>query len=91
MSPDTVISLGQQAMWVVVMLTAPLLLSALLVGVLIGMLQAATQINEMTLTFIPKLMVVAVVLIVAGPWMLQLISEYTQELFEMLPSLIRYQ
>ncbi len=88
MDPDLVVSVGQQAMKVMVLLAAPLLLSALAVGLLIGMLQAATQINEMTLSFIPKLMIVAVVLAVAGPWMLRLISDYTQELIESLPHLV---
>lgn len=88
MDPDLVISVGQQAMKVMVLLAAPLLLTALAVGLLIGMLQAATQINEMTLSFIPKLMVVAAVLALAGPWMLQLIADYTQELIESLPHLV---
>lgn len=88
MDPDLVVSVGQQAMKVMVLLAAPLLLSALAVGLLIGMLQAATQINEMTLSFIPKLMIVAAVLAFAGPWMLQLISDYTQELIESLPHLV---
>ncbi|GAB4356685.1 MAG: flagellar biosynthesis protein FliQ [Gammaproteobacteria bacterium] len=88
MDPDLVIFVGQQAMKVMVLLTAPLLLTALAVGLLIGMLQAATQINEMTLSFIPKLMVVAAVLAIAGPWMLQLLVDYTRELIESLPHLV---
>lgn len=88
MDPDLVITMGQQAMKVMVLLAAPLLLSALAIGLLIGMLQAATQINEMILSFIPKLMVVAVVLAVAGPWMLRLISDYAQELIESLPRIV---
>ena len=73
MTPETVISIGQQALWVTMMLGAPLLLSALGVGLLVGMFQAATQINEMTLSFIPKLLILVAALIVAGPWMLSVI------------------
>ncbi len=70
------------------MLAAPLLLSALAVGLLIGMFQAATQINEMTLSFIPKLITLAVALAVAGPWMLSLIMNFTRELITSIPYLI---
>ena len=88
MDADLVITIGQQALKVMVLLAAPLLLSALLVGLLIGMLQAATQINEMTLSFIPKLMVLVAVLAIAGPWMLGVITDYTQDLIESLPVLV---
>ncbi len=88
MDPDLVLTVGQQAMQVMVLLAAPLLGSALLVGLLIGMLQAATQINELTLSFIPKLMAVAAVLMVGGPWMLRLIVDYTRQLIESLPTLV---
>ena len=67
MTPETVLTLGRQALEVTVMLAAPLLLSALVVGLLVGMLQAATQINEMTLSFIPKLGVLALALLAASP------------------------
>jgi len=88
MTPESVLAVGQQALAVTAMLAAPLLLSALAVGLLIGMLQAATQINEMTLSFIPKLIVLALALTVAGPWMLQLIMSFTRRMFENIPSLI---
>jgi len=88
MDADLVVTVGQQAMKVMVLLAAPLLLSALIVGLLVGMLQAATQINEMTLSFIPKLMVVVVVLAIASPWMLGVIVDYTQELIENLPMMV---
>jgi len=88
MTPESVVSIGQQAIQVMVMLAAPLLLSALLVGLLIGMLQAATQINEMTLSFIPKLIIVVVALWLAGPWMLSLIMSYTSTLVVSIPELI---
>lgn len=88
MNADTVIELGRQAMNVTVMLSAPLLLSALAAGLAIGMFQAATQIQDMTLSFIPKLVVLVVVLGVAGPWMLGQLLDYTRQLFTMIPSLV---
>ena len=83
-----VVTIGQQALQVMVMLAAPMLLSALLVGLFVGMLQAATQINEMTLSFIPKLIVLVAALWVSGPWMLNLISSYTTRLISDIPLLI---
>ncbi|MFQ3199498.1 MAG: flagellar biosynthetic protein FliQ [Zhongshania sp.] len=88
MNADTVIELGRQAMNVTILLAAPLLLSALAAGLAIGMFQAATQIQDMTLSFIPKLVVLVVVLGVAGPWMLGNLLDYTRQLFSMIPSLV---
>ena len=88
MTPETVTTIGQQAMWVTMMIASPLLLSALAVGLFVGMFQAATQINEMTLSFIPKLFVLVMALVGAGPWMLSVIMNYTQQLFDQIPSLI---
>lgn len=88
MTPEMVTTIGQQALWVTMLLAAPLLVSALAVGLLVGMFQAATQINEMTLSFIPKLFVLVLALVVAGPWMLGLIVNYTRQLMEQIPSLI---
>ncbi|HLT90950.1 MAG TPA: flagellar biosynthesis protein FliQ [Woeseiaceae bacterium] len=88
MSPETVTTIGQQALWVTMLIAAPMLLSALAVGLLVGMFQAATQINEMTMSFIPKLLVLVVALVVAGPWMLGLIVDYTRRLIEQIPMLI---
>ena len=88
MTPESVISIGQQALWVTMLLAAPLLLSALAVGLLVGMFQAATQINEMTMSFIPKLLVLVLALVVAGPWMLTIIVNYTKQLMTQIPSLI---
>ena len=88
MNADLVIEIGQQALWITTLLLAPLLISALAAGLLIGMFQAATQINEMTLTFIPKLAVVAVALALFGPWMLDLILDFTRELILNIPELI---
>ena len=88
MTPETVTTIGQQALWVTMMIASPLLGSALAVGLLIGMIQAATQINEMTLSFIPKLLVLVLSLVVAGPWMLSVIVNYTKQLMAQIPSLI---
>ena len=88
MTPETVTTIGQQALWVTMMIAAPLLLSALAVGLLVGMFQAATQINEMTLSFIPKLLVLVLALVMAGPWMLSVIVNYSRQLFAQIPSLI---
>ena len=88
MTPESVITIGQQALQVIVLLSAPLLLSALLVGLFIGMLQAATQINEMTLSFIPKLIMLVAALWIAGPWMLELITTYATRLISDIPHMI---
>lgn len=88
MTPDSVISIGQQALTVTTLLAAPLLLSALAAGLIIGMFQAATQINEMTLSFIPKLLVLVVALYVAGQWMLNLLVGYSTTLITSIPQLI---
>ncbi|MGB5626828.1 MAG: flagellar biosynthesis protein FliQ [Woeseiaceae bacterium] len=88
MTPETVTTIGQQALWVTIMIAAPLLGSALAVGLFVGMIQAATQINEMTLSFIPKLLVLVMALVVSGPWMLSVIVNYTRQLMEQIPSLI---
>ncbi|MFK8053579.1 MAG: flagellar biosynthesis protein FliQ [Woeseiaceae bacterium] len=88
MTPESILSIGQQALWVTFAISSPLLLSALLIGLLVGMLQAATQINEMTLSFIPKLMVLGLALMVGGPWILATITDFTRQLFLNIPSMI---
>lgn len=88
MTQDAVLDIGHQALWLTVMLAAPLLLAALAVGLLIGVLQAATQINEMTLSFIPKLLALAAAVALSGPWMLRLVVQFTAGLFESIPLLI---
>ncbi len=88
MTPESVLSLSQQALQLALMLAAPLLLVSLAVGLLIGLFQAATQINEMTLSFIPKLLALAATLTLAGPWMLQLLVEFTRRLLEGIPGAI---
>jgi len=88
MSPETVVTVGRQALEVTLMLAAPLLLTALAVGLIVGIFQAATQINEMTLSFIPKLLAMAAVLAITGPWMLRTLVEYTRGLIESIPGMI---
>jgi len=87
-TPEQVIAYGREALLLALMISAPLLLTALGVGVIVGLFQAATQINEMTLSFIPKAMAMAAVLVVAGPWMLRLLVEYTRRLIESIPGLV---
>ena len=88
MTPDSVLDIGQSALEATTVLGAVILVPALLVGLVVAMFQAATQINEMTLTFIPKLIIVVVVLMAAGPWMLRVIMNFTIALFESIPELI---
>lgn len=88
MNPETVLAIGRHALEITILLAAPLLIVALMVGLLVGVFQAATQINEQTLSFIPKLLAMAVALMIAGPWMLKLIVSYTRELFEGIPGLL---
>jgi flagellar biosynthetic protein FliQ len=88
MTPETVMDLGRQALEMTLMLSGPLLLAALVTGLIISIFQAATQINEQTLSFIPKLVVMFITLVVAGPWMLQIMIDYIRRLFESIPQII---
>jgi flagellar biosynthesis protein FliQ len=88
MNPESVMTLGQQALEITVMVSAPLLLAALVTGLVVSIFQAANQINEMTLSFIPKLLGIAATLVLAGPWMLKQLVGYTHMLIESIPSLI---
>ena len=88
MTPETVMTLGERALELTALVSAPLLISALAVGLIIGMFQAATQIQEMTLSFIPKLLVMGIALAVSGPWILQTLVTFTRRLFLSVPSLI---
>jgi flagellar biosynthetic protein FliQ len=89
MTPETVVTIGQQALQMTILVASPLMLAALLTGLLVSIFQAATSINEMTLTFIPKLIVMFIVLILAGPWMIDTMTGYMRELFSSIPQLIR--
>ncbi|MFP4079560.1 MAG: flagellar biosynthesis protein FliQ [Ectothiorhodospira sp.] len=88
MNQDIVIDVGQHALMIIIMLSAPVLLTGLAVGLLIGMLQAATSIQEMTLSFIPKLLAMFLALIVFGSWMLDLLVDYVLRLYDAIPGLI---
>lgn len=88
MTPESVMDLAYQGMRITLFMAGPLLLTALLVGLLISLFQAATQINEMTLSFIPKILAVFTVLVLAGPWMIKLIVDFTRELFTNIPRMI---
>ncbi len=88
MTPEVISIIAQDTVLVAVKLIAPILLSSLAVGLLVAMFQAATQINEQTLTFIPKLAMVIIVLMLAGPWMLQVVIDYFQTLVRQIPELI---
>ncbi|MFA5985187.1 MAG: flagellar biosynthesis protein FliQ [Methylococcaceae bacterium] len=88
MTPETIYDLGQQAMVITAKLAMPILLPSLLVGLIIAMFQAATQINESTLTFVPKVIVTALILLILGPWMLQNGLDYFQDLVREIPHLI---
>ena len=88
MSPEAVVSLGQQALWVMFLVSLPLLGVALVVGLLVSLLQAATQLNEMTLSFVPKILGIGIALVVAGPWMLHVMMDYTIGLLQSIPHLL---
>jgi len=85
MTPETVMTIGRQALELTLLVSAPLLLTALVIGLFVSIFQAATQINEMTLSFIPKLLGMFVVLIIAGPWMIEMLLDYMQRLFASIP------
>ena len=88
MGPETVLDVGRDALWMTVLLAGPLLGAALAVGLLIGIFQAATQIQEMTLSFIPKLLGLVVALFIAGPWMIQVLVTFSKRLITGIPGLI---
>ena len=88
MTPEMVLTLTQQALQVTVLISAPMLGAALITGLLVSLFQAATQINEMTLSFIPKLLVLILVLVLAGPWMMTMMLDYMRRLFTSIPGMI---
>lgn len=88
MTPTTVVDIGRDAVEVLLIVSAPMLGAALVTGLIVSIFQAATQVNEMTLSFIPKLIAVFVVIIVGGPWMISLMTEYIRRLYSSIPSLI---
>ncbi len=88
MTPEAVITIGQQAIEMTLMISAPLLLTALVIGLVVSIFQAATQINEMTLSFIPKLLGIFMVLILTGSWMINMMVDYIQRLFSNIPWMV---
>jgi len=88
MNAQSVITLGQQALYVMLMIASPMLVAALVVGLIVSILQAATQINEMTLSFIPKLVAILAALVIAGPWIVTYFVDYVRRLFESIPAAI---
>jgi len=89
MTPESVMTLGRHAMEVTLMIAAPMLLTALIIGLLVSIFQAATQINEATLSFIPKLVGVFLALIIAGPWMLGIMVDYMRLMFSGIPAMVQ--
>ncbi|TAH51324.1 MAG: flagellar biosynthesis protein FliQ [Betaproteobacteria bacterium] len=88
MTPTAVVELGRQAIEITLMVSAPLFLAALVTGLIVSIFQAATQINEMTLSFVPKLVVMFVTLVLAGPWMITTLTDFMRRLFESIPAMI---
>ncbi len=88
MTPESIMAMGFQAIKVGLMIAAPLLLASLVTGLLVSILQASTQINEMTLSFIPKILTIVVVVIALGPWMLGIFLDYMRTLFSSLPNVL---
>jgi flagellar biosynthetic protein FliQ len=89
MTPESVMTLGRHAMEVTLMIAAPMLLASLVVGLLVSIFQAATQINESTLSFIPKLVAVFAALVVSGPWVLSVIIDYMHEMISGIPAMVQ--
>jgi len=88
MTPESVMSMGRHAMEITLLIAAPMLLVALAIGLVVSIFQAATQINEMTLSFIPKLVGIFIALMVAGPWMLSVMLDYMRQMFTNIPNMI---
>ncbi|MDB5799905.1 MAG: flagellar biosynthetic protein FliQ [Rhodocyclales bacterium] len=88
MTPTTIIALGREALYIALLIAAPMFVAALATGLIISILQAATQINEATLSFVPKLVIMFGTLIMVGPWMITLLTDYIRRLFESIPGII---
>ncbi len=87
MTEQTVIDIGTKAVWTAILVSAPVLLAALSMGVLISVIQAATQIQEQTLSFVPKILMITIALIITGPWVLEIMTGFTRELFNGIPGI----
>ena len=88
MTPTTVIEIGRNALEITLLISAPLFIAALVTGLIVSIFQAATQINEATLSFVPKLVAIFITLIVAGPWMITTMTDYMRRLYESIPTVI---
>jgi len=88
MTPEIIMTIGQRALEITLLLAAPMLLAALIIGLLVGVFQAATQINEMTLSFIPKLLAMCGVLVLLGPWLIGIMVDYIRQLIGQIPGLV---
>lgn len=88
MTPTTVVEIGRNALEITLMISAPLFLAALITGLIVSIFQAATQINEATLSFVPKLVAIFITMIVAGPWMITMMTDYMRRLYESIPGMI---
>ena len=89
MTEEIILKLGQDALKTTAMLAAPMLITTLVVGLGVSIFQALTQINEATLTFVPKMIIVAIVFVIAGPWMIDVMTHYTATLFESISTIVR--
>lgn len=89
MTPETVLTIGQEAVKTMLLLSAPLLICSLVVGLMVSIFQAVTQINEATLSFVPKIVAIVVTLIIAGPWMIDVMSRFTTTLFDNIVTYVR--
>ncbi|MFH0934169.1 MAG: flagellar biosynthesis protein FliQ [Pseudomonadota bacterium] len=88
MTPESVMTIGQQAIEMTIMVSAPMLLTALVIGLIVSIFQAATQINEMTLSFIPKLLGIFAAMLIAGPWMVGMLQDFMTRLFSSIPYMV---
>jgi flagellar biosynthetic protein FliQ len=88
MTPDVAVNIWREAMWLIVLLVAVIVMPSLLIGLVISTFQAATQINEQTLSFLPRLLTTLIVIIITGPWLLRRIMEFTEQLVLNIPMLI---
>lgn len=87
MTPQMIVSIGREALTVTLMVAAPMLLFGLVIGLIISIFQAVTQINEMTLTFVPKILAVALALLIFLPWMINMLTDFTRHMFALIPTL----
>ena len=88
MTPETITTIAQQALWVTFLVALPLLGVALVVGLVVSLIQAATQLNEMTLSFVPKVLAIGLTAVLAGPWMLHVMMDFTTRLLQSIPQML---